>query len=100
MNKEILKLAVPNVISNLSIPLLSTVDTILMGQLSALHLAAVGIAGMIFNLFYWNFGFLRMGTTGMTAQAYGASDQKDFNLVLHRSLFLAFSIALILMILP
>lgn len=54
--------------------MLSTVDTILMGGLSNLHLAAVGIGSMIFNIIYWNFGFLRMGTTGMTAQAYGAEE--------------------------
>ncbi len=99
MNKEILKLAVPNVISNLSIPFLSTVDTLLMGQLSALHLAAVGIATMIFNFFYWNFGFLRMGTTGMTAQAYGRKANKEYSLVLFRALFLAGIIALILILL-
>ena len=48
-HKEILKLAIPNIVSNISIPLLSTVDTILMGQLSALHLGAIGLGGMIFN---------------------------------------------------
>ena len=98
MNKEILKLAVPNVISNLSIPLLSTVDTILMGQLSAKHLAAVGISSMIFNFFYWNFGFLRMGTTGMTAQAYGSHDNKAISLILYRSLLLATIIAAALLL--
>lgn len=98
MNKQILRLAVPNVISNLSIPLLSTVDTILMGQLSAKHLAAVGISSMIFNFFYWNFGFLRMGTTGMTAQSYGRGDNKEISLILYRSLFLAAIIALLLLV--
>lgn len=75
MNKEILRLAIPNILSNISVPLLSTVDTALMGRLSAAHIAAVGIGGMIFNFIYWNFGFLRMGTTGLTAQAYGAKDR-------------------------
>jgi len=77
MNKEILRLAIPNILSNISIPLLSTVDTVLMGSLSAAHLGAVGIGGMIFNFIYWNFGFLRMGTTGMTAQAFGAKNQEE-----------------------
>ena len=86
-HKEILKLAIPNIVSNISIPLLSTVDTILMGQLSALHLGAIGLGGMIFNFVYWNFGFLRMGTTGLTAQAYGAQD--DYKLgVLVRGMLL------------
>ena len=74
MNKEILRLAIPNILSNISIPLISSVDTLLMGQLSAAHLGAVGVGSMIFNFIYWNFGFLRMGTTGITAQAYGRQD--------------------------
>jgi len=77
MNKEILRLAIPNILSNISIPLLSTVDTALMGGLSAAHLGAVGVGGMIFNFIYWNFGFLRMGTTGMTAQAFGAKNKQE-----------------------
>ena len=74
VNKELLRLAIPNILSNVSVPLLSSVDTALMGHLSAEHLGAVGIASMMFNFLYWNFGFLRMGTTGLTAQAYGAKD--------------------------
>ena len=76
MNKEILRLAIPNIISNISVPLLSTVDTALMGRLSELHIGAVGVGAMIFNFVYWNFGFLRMGTTGITAQAYGQADDR------------------------
>ncbi len=75
INKEILRLAGPNIVSNISVPLLSTVDTILMGKESISHLGAVGIGSMIFNLIYWNFGFLRMGTTGLVAQAYGADNR-------------------------
>ena len=75
MNKEILKLAIPNILSNLAVPLMSTVDTALMGRLSAAHLGAVGLGAIIFNFIYWNMGFLRMGTTGITAQAYGKSDE-------------------------
>ena len=74
LNKEILYLAIPNIISNISVPLISSVDTGLMGSLSALHIGAVGLGSMIFNFIYWNFGFLRMGTTGMTAQAYGKNN--------------------------
>ena len=57
MNKEILRLAIPNIISNISVPLLSTVDTALMGRMSELHIGAVGLGAMIFNFVYWNFGF-------------------------------------------
>jgi len=67
LNAEILRLAVPNILSNISIPLISAVDTALMGHLSIQHLGAIGIGSMIFNFIYWNFGFLRMGTTGMIA---------------------------------
>lgn len=77
INKEILQLAIPNIISNISVPLISSVDTGLMGNLSALHIGAVGLGSMIFNFVYWNFGFLRMGTTGMTAQAYGQYEHAD-----------------------
>ena len=86
MNKEILRLAIPNIISNISVPLLSTVDTALMGRLSELHLGAVGICAMIFNFVYWNFGFLRMGTTGITAQAFGKKDDKGIIVTLSRAL--------------
>ena len=75
MNKDILRLAIPNILSNLAVPLMSTVDTALMGRLSATHLGAVGLGSIIFNFLYWNMGFLRMGTTGITAQAYGKSDE-------------------------
>ncbi len=98
MNKEILRLAIPNILSNISIPLLSTVDTALMGRLSEVHLGAVGIGAMIFNFIYWNFGFLRMGTTGMTAQAFGRQDDKDIALTLGRALFVGLAIALLILL--
>lgn len=95
MNKEILRLAIPNIISNISVPLISSVDTALMGHLSAQHLAAVGLSAMVFNFIYWNFGFLRMGTTGMTAQAFGKKDRSE---MIH-SFFRAFILALIISVL-
>lgn len=82
-------MAVPNIISNVSVPLMSSVDTSLMGHLSTQHLVAVGLASMIFNMFFWAFGFLRMGTTGMTAQSYGSSDSKAISLVLYRGIAIA-----------
>ena len=99
MNKEILRLAVPNIISNVSVPLLSTVDTALMGHLSQAHLGAVGLGAMVFNLIYWNFGFLRMGTTGLTAQAFGAQDKAEMARLLGRSFLVAMTIALLLILL-
>lgn len=97
MNKEILRLAIPNILSNISVPLLSTVDTALMGQLSALHIGAVGVGAMIFNFIYWNFGFLRMGTTGITAQSYGKNSPITIILTLGRALFIAFLLAGLIM---
>ncbi|MBR9920736.1 MAG: MATE family efflux transporter [Bacteroidetes bacterium] len=93
MNKEILRLAIPNILSNISTPLLSTVDTVLMGQLSKEHLGAIGIGAMIFNFIYWNFGFLRMGTTGLTAQAYGKGSEKEIIHTLGRAVLLGLLLA-------
>lgn len=98
LNKEIWALALPNIISNISVPLLSTVDTALMGRLSAAHLGAVGLSSMIFNFLYWNFGFLRMGTTGLTAQSYGARDFEQIMYTLWRALLLGLAIAFVLFI--
>lgn len=98
INKEIFGLAIPNIISNISIPLLSTVDTVLMGYLSPRHIGAVGIGSMVFNFIYWNFGFLRMGTTGLTAQAYGAEQKDQIINTLARSTLLAIAIAVIIVI--
>lgn len=97
MNREILRLAIPNILSNISVPLLSTVDTLLMGDVSASHLGAIGLGGMIFNFLYWNFGFLRMGTTGMTAQAFGANDQKELSNLLYRVCIVGIGLSLIMM---
>ena len=77
----------------MTVPLLSSVDAALMGQLSAAHLGAVGIGGMLFNFLYWNFGFLRMGTTGLTAQAYGAHDEGAVAGTLGRAGLLALGLA-------
>ena len=99
MNKEILRLALPNIISNISVPLISSVDTILMGSLSGLHIGAVGIGSMIFNFVYWNFGFLRMGTTGITAQAYGKEDNSSIVNTLGRALLIAGILAVLILLL-
>ncbi len=99
LHREILRLAIPNILTNISVPLLSTVDTILMGHFSATHLGAVGIGSMIFNFLYWNFGFLRMGTVGITAQAYGAKNQSNMIHTVARAMMLALLISFVLLIL-
>lgn len=99
MNKEILKLAIPNILSNISLPLLSTVDTALMGRMSAMHIGAVGIGSMLFNYIYWNFGFLRMGTTGLTAQAYGKQDEAAIIHTLGRAIIVVIVLAIMILLL-
>lgn len=90
MNRKILNLAVPNIISNLSVPLLGTVDTVLIGHLGkAYYLGAIAVGSMIFNFIFWGFGFLRMGTTGMTAQAYGEENHTDSIMTLARAMAVA-----------
>jgi MATE family multidrug resistance protein len=70
------QLAIANIISNLMVPLASIIDTAFLGHLAEIrHLGGVALATVIFNVVYWTFGFLRMGTTGLTAQAQGRGDQ-------------------------
>ena len=100
LNKRILSLAIPNIISNLSVPMLSAVDTALMGRLeNEQYLGAIAIGGVIFGFVYWGFSFLRMGVTGLTAQAYGAGDAEESTLLLKRGVMVALLIALLLLIL-
>lgn len=78
MNKELLRLAFPNVLTNLTVPLVSLVDIGLMGRMpSSSYILAIGFGTLIFNFIYWAFGFLRMGTTGMVSQAYGSNNEKE-----------------------
>ena len=87
INKQIYRLALPNIVSNFSIPLLGAVDTALMGRLeSESYLGAVGIGGIIFSFIYWGFGFLRMATTGLTAQAFGEKDLRECGRLLLRAI--------------
>ncbi len=95
MNKNILRLALPNILSNLSVPLLGMVDTALMGrQDSPIYLGAVALGSVVFNFLYWGMGFLRMGTTGLTAQAYGKEDQIEQLRLLGQALFLGLAAGL------
>lgn len=90
MNRKILNLAIPNIISNLSVPLLGAVDTALLGHLEEVYyLGAIAVGGMIFNFLFWGFGFLRMGTTGLTAQAFGKRDREESVLILARAVGVA-----------
>lgn len=100
MNRKVLNLAIPNIISNLSVPLLGAVDTALVGHLEeAYYLGAIAVGSMIFNFIFWGFGFLRMGTTGITAQAFGEKNRTQSIMTLARSLTVAivFGVLIVLM---
>lgn len=99
MNKKILSLALPNIIANVTVPLLGIVDMAIVGHLGTAHIAAMAIGTGIFNLIYWNFGFLRMGTSGFTAQAYGARRLDEAVHTLLRAVTIALAIALLLLLL-
>ncbi len=90
MNKNILRLAIPNIISNITVPLLGLIDMTIVGHLdSASYIGGIVVATTIFNFIYWNFSFLRMGTSGFTAQLYGAGDVSGQANILLRSLLVA-----------
>ena len=86
---RVLRIALPIVLSNATVPLLGAVDTGVIGQLGqAAPLGAVGMGAVILASFYWMFGFLRMGTTGLVAQARGAGDKAEVSAVLIRALLI------------
>lgn len=98
MNKQILRIALPSIVTNITVPLLSLVDTTIVGHLgAAAYIGAIALGGMIFNMAYWLFGFLRMGTGGLAAQAYGAGDECEKQCVLFRSLVVSLAISLSLL---
>ena len=75
MNRRILKLAVPSILANITVPLVGMVDIAVSGRLgNVAAIGAIAVGSMLFDLLYWNFGFLRVGTGGLTAQAYGRKD--------------------------
>ncbi len=99
MNREILRLAIPNILTNLTIPLLGMVDLHLMGyQESEIFMGGVALGSVIFNVVYWSFAFLRMSLSGLAAQAYGRSNKNEMAMMLFRGLFLALSGAFILIV--
>lgn len=90
MNKEILRLSVPAIVSNITVPLLGLCDTAISGHLgSDLYLAAIAVGSVMLNVVFWLFGFLRMGTTGLTATAFGAGDDSGVRKVFTRAMLLA-----------
>lgn len=100
MNRDILRLAIPNIISNITVPLLGMVDMFIVGHLKeTAFIGAIAVANMIFNVIYMAFSFLRMGTSGFTAQAYGAEDKQEQANILLRALAVAFSAGFLMIVL-
>ncbi len=96
-HRRVWRIAGPVILSNLTVPLLGAVDTAVVGRLpEAWHMGAVAVGAMVFNFVYWGFSFLRMGTTGLTAQAHGAGDADEVRANLARPLLLALALGLAL----
>lgn len=98
-NRRILQIALPSIVSNITVPLLGLVDITIVGHMGAAsYIGAIAVGGMLFNILYWIFGFLRMGTSGMVAQAFGRKDRKELIHLLLRSVTVGLSIALFLVL--
>lgn len=98
LNRSILKLAIPNIVSNITVPLLGLVDMMLMGHLdSVVYIGAIGLGGTIFSVLYSIFSFMRAGTTGFTAQAYGGKDDQEISYAFYRSMGIALIATLIVL---
>ena len=99
-DQQILHIALPSIVSNITVPLLGLVDVAIMGHLgNAAYIGAIAVGTMCFNVVYWLFGFLRMGTGGMTSQAYGARNLKEVAKLLLRSLTIGLSLSLLILLL-
>lgn len=99
MNRRILRLAIPNIISNITIPLLGMIDIAIAGRLgSDAAIGAIAIGATIFGFIYWNCGFIRMGTSGLTAQAFGARNLRECADLLVRAMVVALFLAAIILI--
>ena len=98
-HKRVLQIAFPIVLSNATVPILGVVDTGVVGQLGqAAPIGAVGIGAIILTAFYWIFGFLRMGTAGLTAQATGAGDDAEVAALLSRALLIGFAAGTVMIV--
>ena len=99
-NRDVWRIAAPMILSNVSVPLLGMVDTGVTGHLeSPVYLGAVAIGGTIFTFLYMGMNFLRMGTTGIAAQSYGADDNDGLRASLGQALVVSLAIALLILLL-
>lgn len=100
INRKILHIALPAIVSNITVPLLGLVDVSIVGHLGdTAYIGAIAVGGMIFNVMYWLFGFLRMGTSGITSQSYGRRDLPEVVRLLVRSLGVGWAVAFLMILL-
>jgi MATE family multidrug resistance protein len=99
LNRDIMAIALPAIISNITTPLLGLIDTSIVGHIgSAAYIGAIAIGSAIFNMIYWLLGFLRMGSSGLTAQAYGANDSRRISLIIARAIIIALSTSAVIIL--
>ncbi len=99
LNRSILKLAIPSILANITVPLVGMVDLGVAGRLGdAIAIGAMAISTMLFDLLYWNMGFLRIGTGGMVAQAYGKRDLREATKILTQGLATALAFAVLILL--
>lgn len=99
-DRKILQIALPAIVTNITVPLLGLIDTAIVGHMgSASYIGAIAVGSMIFNLVYWVFGFLRMGMSGLTAQARGRRDVQTAMQLLGRSVAVSMSVAVMILVL-
>ena len=105
LNKEILRLAIPSILANITVPIVGMVDIAVAGHLhgsdlftAAAFIGGISIGSMLFDLLYWNFAFLRIGTGGLTAQAFGRGDRRDCARILMRAVLLALGCAALILL--
>ncbi len=99
INRDILKLAVPSILANITVPLVGMADIAVAGHLdsdSAAMIGGIAVGSMLFDLLYWNFSFLRVGTGGLAAQAYGRGDMRECARIFLRAAGIALACALLL----
>lgn len=90
MNRDILRIAIPSIVTNITVPMLGFVDLSIVGHISAASaIGAISVGTLVFNMVYWLFNFLRMGSSGLTAQAYGRGDEPEQRRVLFQSVVIA-----------
>ena len=102
LNAEILRLAIPSILAGITVPLVGMVDTAVAGHLggdAAAGIGAISVGSMVLSLLYWVFGFLRTGTGGLTAQAYGREEPQECARIFIRGILLALGLALLILLL-